>query len=65
MVLKSFTYLSSVIHNTGGSEPEVLRQIGLAQGFPQHEYMGLLIPKQKDKDSDLQVIGGPCLAIWL
>ena len=32
-ILKSFTYLGSVVHNDGGSSQEVTRQIGLAHGF--------------------------------
>lgn len=31
-ILESFTYLGSVVHNSGGSRHEVLRRIGLAHG---------------------------------
>ena len=31
-ILKSFTYLGSVVHNDGGSSQEVNRPIGLAHG---------------------------------
>ena len=31
-ILKSFTYLGSVVHNDGGSSQEVTRRIGLAHG---------------------------------
>ena len=29
-------------------------------GLAQHEYLGLLVPVQTEKDSDLQVTGDPC-----
>ncbi len=31
-VLESFTYLGSVVHNSGRSDQEVIRRIGLAYG---------------------------------
>ena len=31
-ILKTFTYLSSVVHNDGGSSQEVTQRIGLAHG---------------------------------
>ena len=34
-------------------------------GFFQHEYLGLSVIVQTDKDSDLHVAGDPCLTIWL
>ncbi len=63
-VLESFTYFGSVVHKNGGSGQEVTRRIGLAHGV-MNEYMALSIYMQADKDPCLQVIGDPCLTVWL
>ncbi len=67
-VLESFTYLSSVVHNSGRSDQEVIRRTGLClrcYGLSQHEYMKLSAPMQENKAPHLLDACAPCLTVWL
>ena len=62
-ILDSFKYFGSVVHNNGGSRQEILRWIGLANGVM--DSLSMSIWRCQYKDLNLQVVGDPCLAVWL
>ena len=67
-ILKSFTYLGSVVHNEGGSSQEVTRRIGLAHGVMDSLNTSIWRCRylcRLTKIRIFQVAGDPCLTLWL
>ena len=64
-VSESFTYLGSAVHNSGLSDHEVSRRIGLAAGVinSQQEYLEMPVSVQKDQAPCLQSPDSPSFAI--